>query len=233
MDSDKFIKNCETTIGYTFQDASLLITALTHTSGADEPLNSNERMEFLGDSVLGHVICDYLFHRYPTMLEGDMTKIKSAVVSRTTCQSLAKQVGLNDFIILGKGLTQASRLPSSILANLMESVIAAIYLDGGLEAARKFILRVYREELDKMNENRDGDNFKSVLQNTVQKRLGIAPDYKVLEETGPQHRRSFRVAVRIAESLYPAAWGATKKEAEQRAAENALAVLHNETPPYL
>ncbi len=233
MELEKFLSNCQERIGYRFSDTVHLRTALTHSSGADTPQTSNERMEFLGDSVLGYVICDHLFHFHPDMLEGDMTKIKSAVVSRATCQRIAKQIGMDEFLIVGRGLTRTQRMPLSILANTMESLIAAIYLDGGIDPAKDFILRAFREEIDKMLADHDADNHKSVLQHVAQKRLGRSPEYKILEISGPEHHKTFHVEVRIAGNAYPPAWGGTKKEAEQHAAENALCVLNNEEPRFL
>jgi ribonuclease-3 len=233
MDLDTFLTNCQKQVGYTFRNPELLRTALTHSSGADSPQCSNERMEFLGDSILGYVICNYLFDTFPNMLEGDMTKIKSAVVSRATCQLVCKRLGLDKFLILGRGLGRSSQVPDSIFANTVESFIAAIYLDSGLEEARRFILKVFREEIDKMLQNHDADNYKSVLQHHSQKYLGQTPEYKMIEVTGPEHRKSFHVGVRIGDQSFPSAWGATKKEAEQRAAENTWAVIHGNPPPYI
>jgi ribonuclease-3 len=140
---------------------------------------------------------------------------------------------LDKFLILGRGLGRSSHVPDSIFANAVESFIAAIYLDRGLEEARRFILKVFREEIDKMLQNHDADNYKSVLQHYSQKYLGHTPEYKMLEVTGPEHRKSFNVGVRIGDQIFPSAWGAAKKEAEQRAAENALAVIQGDLPPYV
>ncbi len=233
MELQRFLDNCQARIEYKFKETEHLRVALTHSSGADTPQTSNERMEFLGDSVLGYVICDYLFQHHPDMLEGDMTKIKSAVVSRATCQKVAKQIGMDEFLILGRGLSRVHKIPLSILANTMESLIAAIYLDGGVVPARDFILRVFHDEIEKMVGNHDADNFKSVLQHVAQKRLGQSPEYRILEIKGPEHHKTFHVSVRIGKNEFPAAWGATKKEAEQRAAENAFCILNDEEPPYL
>jgi ribonuclease-3 len=233
MNLDTFLANCQTQIGYTFQDPELLRTALTHSSGADTPQHSNERMEFLGDAVLGYVMCNYLFDTFPTMLEGDMTKIKSSVVSRSTCQQICKEIGLDKFLILGRGLGRINRVPDSIYANTMESFIASIYLDGGLDEARNFILRVFRNEIERLLKDHDADNFKSLLQHHSQKYLGHTPEYKVIEITGPEHHKAFHVGVKVGAREFPSAWGATKKIAEQRAAENALAVLEGNPIPYL
>ncbi|MDR2763321.1 MAG: ribonuclease III [Planctomycetaceae bacterium] len=233
MDLAVFLTNCQNTIGYKFNDPTILRTALTHSSGADTPELSNERMEFLGDSVLGHVICEYLFRTFPKMLEGEMTKIKSSVVSRMTCHKVALEIGLDKFLIVGRGLSRVSHLPNSIFANAMESLIAAIFLDGGLESAREFILKTFRHEIDKMLADSNANNFKSTLQHHSQKLLNCTPEYILLEIKGPEHFKSFHVSVRIGKKIFPSAWGSTKKEAEQRAAENAFATLQGDPPTYI
>jgi ribonuclease-3 len=190
-------------------------------------------MEFLGDAVLGYVICKYLYEKLPDMLEGDMTKVKSSVVSRTTCQKVCKQLGLDKYLILGRGLGRSNRIPDSIFANALESFIAAVYLDGGIESARKFVLRVFLEDIEEMLLDGDAHNHKSVLQHHCQKYEGKIPEYKVLDVQGPEHRKTFNVQVRVGDRVFPSAWGVTKKEAEQRAAENAIAILHDLPVPYL
>jgi len=233
MDLETFLDNCQSQMGYTFRNTAVLRTALTHASGADSAIQSNERMEFLGDSVLAYVICDHLYERLPNTLEGDMTKVKSAVVSRVTCHKICKQLGLDKFLILGRGLGRSNRIPDSIFANTLESFIAAVYLDGGMEEARKFILRVFQEDIDEMLQDSDAHNHKSVLQHYCQKQEGHIPEYKVLHVQGPEHRKTFNVQVMVDKRVFPPAWGITKKEAEQRAAENALAVLYGLPVPYL
>ena len=233
MDLKKFLTNCQSQLGYTFRNKEFLRTALTHASAADTAIQSNERMEFLGDSVLAYVICDYLYTGLPNTLEGDMTKVKSSVVSRATCHKVCKQLGLDKFLILGRGLGCASRIPDSIFANTLESFIAAVYLDGGMEEARKFILRVFKGDIDEMLLDCDAHNHKSVLQHHCQKNLGHIPEYKIIRIQGPEHRKTFNVEVVVGKRVFPSAWGITKKEAEQRAAENALAVLHDLPVPYL
>jgi len=233
MDLEKFLANCQSQLGYTFRNKDFLCTALTHASGADTPAQSNERMEFLGDAVLGYVICDYLYKKLPNSPEGDMTKVKSSVVSRSTCQKVCKQLGLDKFLILGRGLGSSNRIPDSIFANTLEAFIAAVYLDGGMEAARKFVLRVFQEDITEMLKDSDAHNHKSVLQHHCQKFHGHIPEYRVLEVRGPEHRKTFHIQVHVGTKTFPAAWGITKKEAEQRAAENALAVLHKLPVPYV
>src|SRR5579862_6245545 len=137
----EILEECQNTIGYLFRQPDLLRSALTHTSGANTRLASNERMEFLGDSVLGLITCEQLYLRFPDYQEGDMTKVKSVVVSRRTCARFSKDLNLGDFLFLGKGMSGHATVPSNLLADVYESLVAAIYLDGGLEAARAFILR--------------------------------------------------------------------------------------------
>src|SRR5256885_3358569 len=135
------LEECQETIGYRFNKLSLLRAALTHTSGADTRLASNERLEFLGDAILGLVVCEQLFERFPNYEEGDLTKIKSAVVSRRACARISRQLNLGDFLFLGKGMNTHAAIPANLLADVFESLVAAIYLDGGLEAVQEFILR--------------------------------------------------------------------------------------------
>src|SRR6202171_3001034 len=137
----EILDECQTAIGYQFQHVELLRAALTHTSGADTRADSNERMEFLGDSVLGLVCCEQLYRRFPDYQEGDLTKIKSAVVSRRTCARISRLLNLGDFLFLGKGMHGHATVPANLLADVFESLLAAIYLDGGLEAASQFVLR--------------------------------------------------------------------------------------------
>src|SRR5215813_15529582 len=145
--SPESIAQCEARIGYTFSDKSLLLSALTHASGALHRLKSNERLEFLGDAILGFVVCERLFQSYPEYLEGDLTKVKSIVVSRSTCAKISQELELADFLILGKGMTTNPRVPASLLADVFESLTAAIYLDGGEPAARDFIYRYVGPEI--------------------------------------------------------------------------------------
>src|SRR5713101_7892469 len=142
------LEDCQKVIGYQFRQVDLLRAALTHTSGADTRLASNERLEFLGDAVLGLVTCEQLYTRFPDYQEGDLTKIKSVVVSRRTCARISKLLNLGDYLFLGKGMHLHAVIPASLLADVFESLVAAIYLDGGLEAARTFILRSLSPEID-------------------------------------------------------------------------------------
>jgi ribonuclease-3 len=225
------LEECQATIGYRFQRPELLRAALTHTSGANTRLASNERMEFLGDAVLGLVCCEQLYTRYPEYQEGDMTKVKSAVVSRRVCARISKRLNLGDFLFMGRGLHSHHEVPPNILADVFEALVAAIYLDGGLEAAKKFILEYLIPEIEHAAGGGHG-NHKSVLQQEAQRKFGETPKYRVLDEQGPDHNKCFKIAAEIHKHRYPAAWGINKKEAEQKAAMNALAEIQGEEIPY-
>ncbi|MDQ3330401.1 MAG: ribonuclease III [Planctomycetota bacterium] len=219
------LDRCEAALGYRFRDRALLELCLTHASVARTRLASNERLEFLGDAVLGLVVCEMLFRLYPEFSEGELTRVKSVLVSRTTCAELSRRLGLDRLLLVGKGLGGADRIPTSILGAVFESLIAGVYLDGGLEPARILIERVVDEELERAAARDRGRNFKSVLQHLAQKRFGETPGYRLLDEQGPDHSKCFLIAAVIGETTYPAAWGASKKEAEQAAAQNALTDL--------
>ena len=219
---DDKLERCEEVLGYRFTDRELLRTCLTHSSVARTRLASNERLEFLGDAILGLVICELLFRQFPEEPEGELTRMKSALVSRHTCAAVSERLGLEEFLYLGKGLATHRRLPSSILAAALESLVAGVYLDGGLEAARRFITSFIEPEVEQVGDLEQGRNFKSLLQQMAQKSFGETPVYRVLDEKGPDHSKCFKIAAVIGSQAYPAAWGASKKSAEQRAACNAL-----------
>ncbi|MCA9132361.1 MAG: ribonuclease III [Planctomycetales bacterium] len=224
---------CQQRIGYRFQDVELLRAALTHASGAANRLASNERLEFLGDSVLGFTICEWLFKEHTEYLEGELTQIKSAVVSRRVCARVSHRLELEDCLILGKGMQQGGGVPKSLLSDVYESVIAAIYLDGGFATAREFILRTIHDELKRAVEGHSIGNHKSALQQLAQREYGAAPMYRLQSEAGPDHSKIFQIAAEVKNRKFSPAWGRTKKDAEQRAAGNALAELRGEEPPYV
>jgi ribonuclease III len=220
--SPALLAGCEQRIGYTFADKFLLQSALTHASGAEHRLASNERLEFLGDAILGAVVCELLFRQYPEYLEGDLTRIKSIVVSRQTCTKISEFLGMQEFLILGKGMTTYPTVPPSVLADVFESLVAAIYLDGGDAAAREFLERHMGPEIELAAGGEMGNNYKSMLQQLAQREHGSTPTYQLLDEKGPDHSKCFKIAAQVGSSRYPPAWGRNKKEAEQRAARNAL-----------
>jgi ribonuclease-3 len=231
-DEAEILDECQKAIGYQFRQPELLRAALTHASGANPRLASTERLEFLGDAVLGLVTCEQLFHRFPDYEEGDLTKIKSVVVSRRTCARISRLLNLGDFLFLGKGMHLSTVVPASLLADVYESLVAAIYLDGGLEAARTFTLRHLSAEIESVAEGAHGGNYKSLLQQVAQREFGDTPQYHLLDEKGPDHSKCFKIAAVIGRHHYAAAWGRNKKEAEQKAAMNALAQINGEEAPY-
>ena len=226
------IARCEERFGYRFQDPALLIEAITHSSIADNRLNSNERLEFLGDSILGFVVSEHLFHRFPDLLEGDLTKIKSYVVSRRVCGQIGKEMKFENLLVVGKGVGSPGQVPASLLANAFESIVGAIYLDGGLAAASEFLKpHVDRFVLEAVDGGLD-INYKSELQQYAQKRFGLPPLYQLLSDAGPDHSKWFRIAAQVDKKAFQPAWGKNKKKAEQQAAANALAELAGKEPPF-
>lgn len=230
--SGERLTECEEALGYRFRDRELLRQCLTHASVAKTRLDSNERLEFLGDAILGTIVCETLFHRYPDYPEGELTQLKSTLVSRSTCARLCCEHGLDRFLILGKGLQSTDQIPESVIAAVFESLIAGVYLDGGLEAARDVVERLTAEEFERVTEIDHLKNFKSQLQQLAQKDLGQTPVYRLLDEKGPDHSKCFEVAAVIGSQTFPPAWGPNKKIAEQRAAGNALEALQGKQPPY-
>ena len=222
---------CQQLIGYRFQDPSLIVSALTHASVASSRAHSNERMEFLGDSILGMVVCEQIFRSYPEYLEGDLTKIKSVVVSRRVCAKISKKLGLEKCLIVGRGMMRHG-MPRSLLSDVFEAIVAAVFLDGGLDVARQFILSHIEPEIRLAAEGQSGGNYKSLLQQMAQGDLRGTPVYRVVGESGPDHSKYFEVAAEISGRRFTSAWGRNKKEAEQRAAGNALSELRGEEPPY-
>jgi len=224
-EQDQCVERCQQIIGYRFIDPELLRLALTHASVAPTRAQSNERMEFLGDAVLDLVICQELYQRDQELLEGQMTKIKSAVVSRQTCADIAEELGVQEALHLEKGMGAGGDLPRSISAAVFESIVGAIYLDGGLGPAGDFILTHMRPYITEALQDEHQKNYKSALQQYAQRRWGVPPTYQLLDEKGPDHNKCFEVAVSIAGKCYPTAWGMTKKDAEQKAALAALVAL--------
>ncbi|MBI1335489.1 MAG: ribonuclease III [Phycisphaera sp.] len=219
------IEQAQKVIGYTFRDGGLLTEALTHASSVGQRLESNERMEFLGDAILGFVVCEYLFAHNRELLEGEMTKIKSAVVSRRVCAQISKSLDLGPLLSVGKGMNNRPSLPGSILAAAFESIIAAIYLDGGMEPAREFILKQITPHIVQTTACSHQQNFKSLLQQHAQRHLPNHPQYVVLDEKGPDHHKAFEVCVELEGRRFTSSWANSKKEAEQRAALEALLAM--------
>lgn len=225
------IQDLEVLLGHSFRDKNYLLNALSHSSIKTEDRPSNERLEFLGDSVLGLIISDALYRRYPGDDEGTLTRIKSQAVSRSTLQRIATAMGLDRHILVGKGVAKRE-IPASLLGNLFEAIVGAIYLDAGLAAARKFILRHLDVIIREIVDDRAERNYKSMLQHHCQREMNTVPGYRLLREAGPSHHRTFDVAVVLNGREFGRARGDSKKEAEQGSARAAL--LHfravDETP---
>src|SRR5256885_6350445 len=182
-------------------------------------------MEFLGDAVLDLVICEALFLKFPNLLEGDLTKIKSAVVSRRTCAEVSKETGLIELLIIGKGISSREQMPSSLAAAVYESIVAAIYLDGGFDVVKDYVLRTMTPKIEEIASNTHQQNYKAVLQQHAQKLMASTPTYELLDEKGPDHSKCFEVCVTIDGRRFSSAWGPNKKMAEQKAALLALEEL--------
>ena len=226
------ISQCEKLLGYEFREKRHLGEAITHASVADSRLSSYERLEFLGDSILGFVVCDHLFKSFPNWLEGDLTQIKSHVVSRESCAKIGRELGLQNILIVGKGVGSSGRVPKSLLANAFESIVAAIYLDGGLIPVRDFLLPIVKVRVKEAIEGDFAKNYKAELQQYAQKRYGNPPVYELLDSKGPDHEKWFKVSAKVNKVNYGPSWGKNKKQAEQRAAANALAAINGQDTPY-
>ena len=223
---------CEQHLGYEFQNKRFLYEATTHASVANTRLRSYERLEFFGDSILGFIVCEQLFQNYPDWLEGDLTKVKSMVVSRQSCAELGKALKIEEWLVVGKGVGSEGQVPKSLLANAFESIVAAIYLDGGLEAVKTFLLPLIQDRIETAVAGGLEINYKSELQQYAQKRFGLPPNYTLMDNRGPDHDKSFLIAAQIAKRSFCPAWGKNKKEAEQRAAANALAAIDGRELPF-
>lgn len=224
MDEES-LQKVEQIIGYKFSNRNLLSEAFAHSSAVDDRLHSNERLEFLGDSVLAVVICRALFEQFPDYMEGDLTKIKSMLVSRRTCARVTKRLGLQEFLKIGKGMASNRALTNSLAAGLLEAIIAAIYIDADFDAASNFILRTFAPEIAMADAEQSQGNFKSLLQQYAQQQFNTTPDYLLLDEKGPDHDKCFESEVVVAGRHFQSAWGTNKKQAEQKAAFNALVEL--------
>ena len=171
----------------------MLLSALTHASGATHRFASNERLEFLGDAVLGLTVCHWLFETYPDYSEGDLTKIKSAVVSRQSCGKIACEIGLDTCLIVGRGVTRNRSFPRSLVSDVFEAVVAAVYLDGGVAVVSEQLKTWLGEDVQAAVESQGANNFKSSLQQRAQRELGSTPVYRLKRETGPDHRKTFLI----------------------------------------
>lgn len=213
-------------LGIDFKDTNLLVQALTHKSFShenEEHPKHNERLEFLGDSVLGLVINDYLYNSYPDLREGDLAKIKSVLVSEATLSSISKSLKLGEHIQLGKGeQLSGGRERKALLEDVFEALVGAVYLDQGIDRARKFILKVFYGKFEMIKEEGFFVDYKTIFQEKVQKKKRTTPNYEIVKEEGPNHNRIFYVNAVVDGEVYGQGSGKTKKEAEQNAAHKAI-----------
>lgn len=217
-------------IGYQFQNAVLYHTAMTHSSYANEHrerhLHNNERLEFLGDSVLGFVTADYLFNHYPELPEGELTKLRAAVVCEQTLCEIAKELGIDAEIRLGHGEeTGGGRQRPSILADATEALLGAIYLDGGIVPARSFVLGFVPRKAEEARHGGVFKDYKTMLQEIVQKNRQETLEYRLAGEEGPDHDKKFTMQLLLNSNIFAEGTGRSKKEAEQMAAKQALALM--------
>ena len=214
----------EKEIGYEFKNKQLLETALTHTSYAYEnKKQSNEKLEFLGDSILEFVSSEYIYHNYPNLKEGEMTKVRASVVCEDSLQKIAKMHNFSDFLYLGKSeRTSQKEVRPAIMADSIEAVIAAIFLDGGLEEAKKFILSNLAKPIENATKNIGQKDYKTVLQEVLQKNGNVDIEYVIVDEKGPDHEKVFTAEVIFNNKILATGEGKSKKQAEMEAAQKAL-----------
>lgn len=225
MDFSQF----EKTAGVIFKDKNLLRQAFVHRSyineNKDAGFEHNERLEFLGDAVLELVITDFLYRKYPDKTEGDMTSYRSALVNATTCAAVATKLGMNDFLILSKGESKdTGRARQYILANTLEALIGALYIDQGYDTAKDFISRNIAPLIDEVLAEGTWIDSKSLFQEKAQDILGVTPQYKTVKEVGPDHDKRFTVGVFLNDKMVATGEGKSKQDAEQEAAKKGLDV---------
>lgn len=220
----------EKTIGYTFNDKSIINTALTHSSYANEQkakknfIKCNERLEFLGDSVLSLVVSEFIYDKYKDKPEGDLTRIRASVVCSRSLSSLANEIKLGDYLLLGKGEEETGRTNPKILENTFEALLAAIYLDSGhsKETVANFLLPIIEKEIVSASKDELANDFKTALQQFIQATSNERLQYLCVKESGPDHAKVFEVDVKLNSNVIGHGVGKTKREAEQNAAKEAL-----------
>ena len=221
------MKVLEESIGYTFKDKELLKKALTHTSYANENnIESNEKLEFLGDSILEFISSKYIYGKYTKLKEGEMTKVRAAVVCEKSLHKIALMHNFSDFLYLGKSerVSGGSTRPT-ILADSVEAVIAAMYLDGGLEPVEKFIIENLKDEIEIATKHVGDKDYKTVLQEKLQENGEVKIEYEIIKETGPDHDKTFVAEVKCNGEILDMGEGKSKKEAQMEAAKKALEKL--------
>lgn len=220
IELEKFEKN----IDYTFKNKQLLKTALTHTSYANEKnIESNEKLEFLGDAILEFVTSEYLYEKYINLKEGEMTKVRASVVCEESLYKIAMKHNFTDFLYLGKGeLASGNKIRVAILADSVEAVIAAMFLDSDMQSVKKFIITNLKEEIEVASKNVGMKDHKTILQEKLQAHKGIHIEYKIVDEKGPDHDKSFTAAVFLNGKILGSGTGRSKKIAEMEAAKAAI-----------
>ncbi len=220
------IDHIEKALDYKFSERSFLLTAFVHRSffneNREEIREHNERLEFLGDSVLGLIVSDFLYTQLPTHPEGELSHLRSQLVDSSACTTYLQKLDLGEYVLLGRGERRnPGRGRETILSDLFEALVGAIYLDGGIEKARRFFFHHFLEDLETSLKT-PVRNWKAELQDYSQKKHQRPPTYRVMKETGPDHSKTFEVAALIGDHLVGTGTGASKKEAEQAAAQDAL-----------
>ena len=224
-DAPRRVSECERVLGYTFNAPETLVRALTHSSSRTAFSGSNERLEFLGDAILGAVVSLYLYAHHPEFQEGRMTKVKSQVVSRRSLALKARDIGLAPHLVVGRMFPNPKSITNSILSNALEAIIAAVFVDGGLDAAYEFVIRHFEDAIATASDEPGQRDFKSWLGQWAQQNHMENPGYVVLSTAGPDHTKTFEMSVTLGKRRFFPAWGRSKKEAEQRAARAALREL--------
>ena len=223
--ADEQVELAEEIIGHAFADEELLRTALTHPSFSfeSEYPQMYERLEFLGDAVLGFIVTDYIYGRFPDFQEGDLAKLRASVINGDVLAEIAGEIELGKCIFMGKGVEQmGGRHRTSILADCFEAIIGAVYLDAGAEVTSELVLRLVEARIVQQSETRQWTDFKSRLQEHTMREMNVTPTYEIISETGPSHEKIFNAIVRVIGRPYGEGVGTSKKRAEQEAAREAL-----------
>lgn len=230
---NKDFRGIEENIKVSFKNSALLKEALTHRSylneHADWPVPHNERLEYLGDAVIELITTDFLFRKFPERQEGELTSFRAALVNYQMMGKVAREISLDTYLYLSKGEAKDSgKAREVILANALEALVGAVYLDAGYEVAKELVLRILVSHIDEVIAEGLYQDPKSLLQETVQERLKLTPTYRVLAENGPDHQKNFRVGVFFGDTLGAEGEGTSKQEAESNAARQALEAFKDE-----
>jgi len=232
LDKKKYLlKSFEGAISYKFKDMGMLLLSLTHKSfsgtNSHKTLENNERLEFLGDAVLQVAVSDLLVARFPNYNEGELSKIRASMVNRHTLSMIAQNLEIGRYLLIGKSINRKmlNGISNSLLADALEAVIGAVYLDGGFEKAKKFVESLFDEHWDDVESQKLNRDFKSMIQELSQKRYGTAPKYELIGEFGNNHNKTFEIELQIEEGISARGIGHNKKDAEQEAAKKAWELM--------